>query len=324
MNRFDRITALLLQLQSKKIVRAQELADRFGISLRTVYRDIRSLEEAGVPLYGEAGTGYSLVEGYRLPPVMFTPEEAMAFITAGKLMEKFSDNALKSHFETALFKVKAVLRTTEKDLLEHLDQHIIVDEKPGDTDTAPANTLDVLLKAIADKRAVALTYRAFGADGDTTRVVEPIGIFHEHESWYTIGYCHLRADYRQFKISRIVAIKTTEQPQKEHASLKEFKLLKEKTKALLPLQKAVIRVDYSAVIYIQDRRHYYGFVSEEIKEDYVEMTFLSQSLDEGLARWFLMFADYAEIVEPQQLKDSVAALLQNIKVRNPGLQGSGL
>ena len=66
MNRFDRITALLIQLQSKKIVKAQDLADRFGISLRTVYRDIRSLEEAGVPLYGEAGVGYSLVDGLSL------------------------------------------------------------------------------------------------------------------------------------------------------------------------------------------------------------------------------------------------------------------
>ena len=91
MNRFDRITAILIQLQSKKVVRAQDLADRFDISLRTVYRDIRTLEEAGVPLYGEAGVGYSIVDGYRLPPVMFTQEEAMAFITAEKLMEKFTD-----------------------------------------------------------------------------------------------------------------------------------------------------------------------------------------------------------------------------------------
>ena len=89
MNRFDRITAILIQLQSKKVVKAQDLADRFGTSLRTIYRDIRTLEEAGVPLYGEAGIGYSIVDGYRLPPVMFTKEEAIAFITAEKLMAKF-------------------------------------------------------------------------------------------------------------------------------------------------------------------------------------------------------------------------------------------
>src|SRR5690606_29609387 len=106
MNRFDRITAILIQLQSKKVVKAQDLADRFGISLRTVYRDIRTLEEAGVPLYGEAGIGYSIVDGYRLPPVMFTREEATAFITAEKLMEKFTDASLKQHFTSAMYKVK--------------------------------------------------------------------------------------------------------------------------------------------------------------------------------------------------------------------------
>lgn len=79
MNRIDRLTAILTHLQTKRLVKAQHLADRFNISLRTVYRDIRALEEAGVPIIGEAGAGYSLLEGYRLPPVMFTQEEAMAF-----------------------------------------------------------------------------------------------------------------------------------------------------------------------------------------------------------------------------------------------------
>src|SRR5690606_10008011 len=70
-NRFDRIVAILVQLQSKRIVKAQELADRFEVSLRTIYRDIRTLEASGVPIISEAGIGYSIMEGYRLPPVMF-------------------------------------------------------------------------------------------------------------------------------------------------------------------------------------------------------------------------------------------------------------
>jgi len=82
--RFDRIVAILIQLQSKKIVRAQDLATRFEVSLRTIYRDIRTLEASGVPIYSEAGLGYSLLEGYRLPPVMFTREEAESFIDRRK------------------------------------------------------------------------------------------------------------------------------------------------------------------------------------------------------------------------------------------------
>ena len=85
MNRIDRITAILIQLQSKKIVTAKEIAQRFNKSLRTVYRDIRTLEEAGIPIGAEAGKGYYLVDGYLLPPVMFTPGEVGSLITAAKV-----------------------------------------------------------------------------------------------------------------------------------------------------------------------------------------------------------------------------------------------
>ena len=316
MNRFDRITAILIQLQSKKVVKAQDLATRFGISLRTVYRDIRSLEEAGVPLYGEAGVGYSLVDGYRLPPVMFTPDEAVAFITAEKLMGKFSDSALQNHFYTAKFKVKAVLRTTEKVLLENLEEQIIVKEKSNPT-TQPGNTLDILLKAIVEKKVVALTYRAFGNQHDSVRLMEPIGVFHENENWHTIGYCHLRDTYRQFRVDRVINIALTDAPQQERTSLKEYQEHKEKIKATHKLQKAVIRIDKSVAVYMQTQKHFYGFVSEVITDEYIEMTFLSLSVDEGLARWFMMFADYGEIVEPQILKDSVSNLLEKYLQKIP-------
>src|SRR6516225_6370867 len=107
MNRIDRVTAILIQLQSRKIVKAQDIAERFSISLRTVYRDIRTLEEAGVPILGEAGIGYSIMEGYRLPPVMFAREEATAFLTAEKLVEKLTDPSTDASYKSAMFKVRA-------------------------------------------------------------------------------------------------------------------------------------------------------------------------------------------------------------------------
>src|SRR3982751_2466850 len=100
-NRFDRIVAILTQLQSSRVMKAQDLAERFQVSLRTIYRDIRSLEEAGVPVSGEAGVGYTLMEGYRLPPVMFTQEEAASFVAADKLMQKFTDNKVAASYGAA-------------------------------------------------------------------------------------------------------------------------------------------------------------------------------------------------------------------------------
>lgn len=315
MNRFDRITAILIQLQSKKVVKAQDLADRFGTSLRTIYRDIRTLEEAGVPLYGEAGIGYSIVDGYRLPPVMFTQEEAIAFVTAEKLMGKFTDSALNTNFSSAMYKVKAVLRGTEKDLVENLEEQIIVIDRPRNN-TPPANILDVLLKATAEKKVVKMLYRAFGND-KSERLIEPIGVFHEHENWYTIAFCHLREEYRQFRLDRVIEIHLTDQLQQERTSLKEFYQEQQSIRASFTVQKAVIRFDKSIAVYLQDRRHYFGFVSEVVTDNHVEMTFLSQSLEEGLARWFIMFADKGEIIEPQLLKDAVAKLLDTMTKKNP-------
>jgi len=315
MNRFDRITAILIQLQSKKIVKAQDLADRFGISLRTVYRDIRTLEEAGVPLYGEAGVGYSIVDGYRLPPIMFTREEATAFITAEKLMEKFTDTDLQKHFTSAMYKVKAVLRGSEKDLVETLEDNIIVMDRKRNN-TPPGNILDVLLKAITEKKVVKMVYRAFGNEENSDRLIEPIGIFHEHDNWYTIAWCHLRQSYRQFRADRTIDVQLTDELQQERTSLKEYYAEYEQAKATPALQRAVIRVDKKIALYMQERRHYYGFVSEVVTGDNVEMTFLSRSLEEGLARYLLMFADCVDILEPQALQDKLVNLLEKSLKKN--------
>src|SRR3982750_4092273 len=115
MNRIDRLTAILVQLQSKRVVKAEEIADRFEISLRTVYRDVRALMEAGVPIGSEAGKGYFIVDGYHLPPVMFSQEEASAMMMAGKLVERMTDHSVRTAFESALMKIKAGLNATQKD-----------------------------------------------------------------------------------------------------------------------------------------------------------------------------------------------------------------
>src|SRR5438105_10442497 len=126
MNRIDRLHAILTHLQSKRKVTAQEIADRFEISLRTVYRDVKALDESGVPVIGEAGSGYSIMEGYRLPPVMFTQEEAAALLLGAKLAEQWTDASIKKHFNAALYKIKAVLRTSDREHMDHLDDHIAV------------------------------------------------------------------------------------------------------------------------------------------------------------------------------------------------------
>jgi len=109
MNRIDRLTAIILMLQSHRVVTAEQLAEYFEISVRTVYRDIAALGEAGVPIVAETGVGYSLMRGYNLPPVMFTQSEAAALFMSGQLAEQFGDESLQKSLSGALLKIQSAL-----------------------------------------------------------------------------------------------------------------------------------------------------------------------------------------------------------------------
>lgn len=311
--RFDRIIAILIQLQSKRIVRAQELAERFEVSLRTIYRDIRTLEASGVPIYGEAGIGYSLVDGYRLPPIMFTREEAGSFIAAEKLMQKFIDKELGQHYQSAMFKLKSVLQNSDKDWVSSIESKVLVQPSSGNlfNENVP-NAMAILFKSVADKTQVVLNYQALEAETASERTIEPVGVFHDNQNWYMLGFCHLRNDYRQFRADRIEGIQKTEIPfTKEHDPLETF-LDKEKEK---PTQKVRLLVDRKISRYLSNDKRHYGFVSEKNNGELVEMTFLVRDLENGIARWFLMFADYATILEPEALKTRVLELMESYRER---------
>jgi predicted DNA-binding transcriptional regulator YafY len=311
--RFDRIVAIFIQLQSKRIVKAQELADRFQVSLRTIYRDIRTLEAAGVPIYSEAGVGYSLVDGYRLPPVMFTAEEASSFVAAEKLMQKFTDTEMGNHFSSAMYKIKSVLRGREKDRVNLLGAHILMQQ---DGDLFPKHIPDALSKlfdSISDRTQLELYYQSFEAEHPTQRFIEPVGLFHENEHWYIYAYCHLRADYRQFRTDRIHQIATTSVTyHKEHPPLEHQ--LNQKSEVTFTTIK--IEVDKPIVKYLRWARQYYGFVSERDLGKTVAMTFHCKDLCDGFARWYLMFGDHAEIIEPPELKKMVFELAATIYKKN--------
>jgi predicted DNA-binding transcriptional regulator YafY len=310
-NRVERISAILIQLQSKKVVKGQDLAKRFNISLRTAYRDIHALEESGVPIIGEAGVGYSLMEGYRLPPVMFTKEEAIAFLTAEKLVEKLTDPSTFKTYESALFKIKAVLKADDKEHLEKMDDSIEVLRSsylPGDKKTN--DHMQVILRSISQKNRLHIDYFAHHNQKNSNRDVEPVGIFLQGQYWYLIAYCCLRNDYRNFRIDRIQKSSFTDQPfQKQHPPLKTY--LKEITKVEKDLHTVIMRVETSSLKYFGDQKFYNGFVSEKQLGDMTEMTFLTSSL-EGFARWYMMFGDHAEIITPKSLKNRIKHIAKAI------------
>jgi len=299
-NRIDRLHAILTHLQSKKKVKAREVADRFQISLRTVYRDVKALEESGVPVIGEAGSGYTIMEGYRLPPVMFTQEEASALLMGAKLAEQLTDASVKKYFDAALFKIKAILRTTDKDYVDQLTDHIEVLQSRLPADHTSNQYLAAMQKAIVDKKVIFLRYQANSHEEITERLVEPIGLCYYSLNWHLIGWCRLRNGYRDFRLSRIVRVQLKEETFKNaHPSLKEY--IKTMTWNS-DLQEVVVRFKKNVTRHIQDQKYFYGFVREEDAGESVRMHFLTTSLN-GFGRWLLMFTNSVCIESPVALSD---------------------
>ncbi|MDH5826888.1 helix-turn-helix transcriptional regulator [Sphingobacterium faecium] len=309
LNRFDRILAILIQLQSKKTVKAQELANRFEVSLRTIYRDIRSLTAAGIPIIGEAGLGYELVEGYKIPPMMFTKPEISSFVAAEKLAIKFIDKEMKDHFSSAIYKLKAIIRSSDKDWMETIDKNVVMRSiSHNQLSKALPNTLTTLFQCIAQKNVLEISYQAAYQQEATIREIEPIGVFHESNHWYIYAFCLVRNDYRQFRTDRISNIKILDQLQfKKHPDLEQY-LAERELEATFT--RVVIHVDPLFAHYLHWERKYFGFKEESLKDGQVEMIFDVKNADMGFARWFMMFGDHADIISPDSLKENVKSILQ--------------
>jgi predicted DNA-binding transcriptional regulator YafY len=226
--RLSRLVAILTNVQTRKILTSTTLAQKFGVSIRTIYRDIKALEQAGVPIFAEEGKGYSLMEGYRIPPVMFTENEANALITAEQLMLKNRDSSLVKEYTEAINKIKAVLLYSTKEKVNLLSQKIAV--SPAIPNKSTSNSLTLLQNALTDFRVLKITYQSAYKDEKTERNIEPFALYYNlQESWVLIAYCRLRKDYRMFRLSRILQIEALDLSFVPHKlTLKEYLDGKEK------------------------------------------------------------------------------------------------
>jgi predicted DNA-binding transcriptional regulator YafY len=310
MNRIDRLTAILIQLQTKRVVKAEEISERFEISLRTVYRDVKALMEAGVPIGSEAGKGYFIVDGYHLPPVMFSQEEASAMLTAGKLVEKMTDDSIRKAYESALLKIKSVLNDSEKDHLENLQSSIQVWRMPDQPTDYPNEFMADVTKAVSHKNVLFMEYCSKSQE-HTSREVEPIGIVHYSGRWHMIAWCRLRNGYRDFRVDMIKTLKNTGATfdARNLFTLQEY--FHSLTEAHKDMEKVVVVFNKSISKYLRNARYYYGFVSEEELEDSVRMIFLVGNF-RYFCRWLLMYGSDVEIEGPERLKETMEDVVEEL------------
>lgn len=206
MDRLTRLTSILIQLQSKKVIVAKEISKRFGISLRTVYRDIKTLQDAGVPISSENGKGYFLVDGYHLPPIMLNEKEVNTLVVAEKLIHNQGDHSLQNDFSSLLFKIKSVLKDFQKENYEKLEKRIAPSHL---IEPFESNSLSDFKSAITKNTVVEIIYDAIHKSEVTKRLINPLGVYFSSKAWILVAFCHQRKDYREFRLDRITDYKLT-------------------------------------------------------------------------------------------------------------------
>ncbi len=208
--RISRLIAILTQLQSRRLVKSSNLAEKFGVSVRTIYRDIRTLEEAGVPIFTEEGKGYRLIEGYRIPLVMFTEDEANAVITAEFLIYSCKDESLIKEFTSATQKLKAIIPDHLKAKVEILQEKIGVTKTYTDLSLKSKYLLDIQ-KALVEHLVIRINYKN-QSDQKSERELEPFAIYtSENGDWLLVAHCRLRKDFRTFSLKNIEELVITDE-----------------------------------------------------------------------------------------------------------------
>ncbi len=295
----DRMLATILLLQSRRVIKAGEIAAHFEISLRTVYRDVAALSEAGVPIVAEAGVGYGLLKGYSLPPVMFTAEEAGALFLGGELVGHLTDPSLQVQMTSALLKIRSVLPHAQQDHVDRLKQATAFLAKPSQAKADSQAVLTRIQKALAQRNVLALDYRTSGHEKSTRREVEPLGLVYYSDHWHLIAYCRLRRDFRDFRTDRITELAVRHSTFQPHEKFSVREYINSWCDKISGMN---VEVKFSPRAAERARRSWFaGLVTEKRTKSGVVMSFPVGSL-EWITGWLLSFGTEVEVLAPANLR----------------------
>lgn len=301
MNRIDRLFAILLTLQHKRRVRAQDLADQFEVSKRTIYRDLSALNQMGIPLAALPGEGFELVEGYYIPPLMFTENEAVALILGSRLLTQQAAGSLMRSADQALAKITVALPEQVRMRAETLT-NIIGFITPSEKFNLDDPQLLALQKAIQEKRVVHLRYLGYQQNVISEREVEPHRLFYSDGVWYVEGYCRWRKDIRAFRLSRIEKLSL------RNETFPRLRRGKQKAARTMDIK---IRFNADIVRWVRERQHY-GFQNEEpAVQAGVTMNYQVHDPSE-ITPWILSWGAAAEVLAPKDLRNSLRETAQKL------------
>jgi predicted DNA-binding transcriptional regulator YafY len=300
----DRMLAIVIELQRKGVLRAEDLACKFETSIRTIYRDIQALSEAGVPVAGAPGIGYSLMEGYFLPPVSFTEEEAVALLIGADFVKMGLDAEYAAKARSAKEKIEAILPEKVRKETERIRSTIrLLNEKGSKVRGQEKETFEQLRQAILRKRKIRFRYSKNlpGPDGNrhSERTVDPYGLVFSKGVWILVAFCELRQDIRHFRLSRIKELVVLEDSFRivPGFSFQDHRPIDDRNVTVRML------VDHAIADRVQESDNFYMESFEPGEEGWLA-TFRVRRV-EDLLQWTLGWGAAVRVLEPESLREQV-------------------
>lgn len=307
LNRTERLFALILLLQNRPNLTSRELAEHFGVSRRTIFRDLRALSESGVPLTYAEGGGYEILEGYQLPPLMLSAREAATLLIGTEFMKLQSDASLRQDAGQVAMKIRSVLPREVGSYIDRLKDRTVLDPywlyAVREDDEEKGRWYE-LSEAVARQRSVLMEYFVQSRGEVTRRTVDPFGLVYYTDHWNLIAFDHLRGDIRNFRLDHIRKMHVLSERFELPAGFDLAEYLRERGTS--PNNKR-IRLQFSPQVYSWARRSIPAEIEEERETPAgVEVTFYFENLD-YVARWLMRFGRQVRVLEPDPLKDRIWA-----------------
>ncbi len=305
LNRTERLFALILLLQNRPSMTSRDLAEHFGVSRRTIFRDLRALSESGVPLtYADEG-GYEILEGYQLPPLMLSARQAATLLVGTEFMKLQADASLRKESDEVAMKIRSVLPREIREYIDRLNERTVLDPywlhgvQGGDEEEGHWYDLS---DAVADRRSVIMEYYVQSRDELTKRKVDPLGLVYYTDHWNLIAYDHLREDIRNFLLDSIKSMFVLSERFTPPAGFDLEEHLKERGENP---ENVRIVLRFIEPVYRWARKSIPAeIVEERSRAEGVDVTFYFENLD-YVARWLLRFGTQAQVLEPAALRERV-------------------
>ena len=324
LNKTERLFALVLLLQNRPNMTSKDLADHFEVSRRTIFRDLRALGESGVPLTYAEGGGYEILEGYQLPPLMFTAREAATLLVGTAFTKLQPDHSLRADADEVGLKIRSVLPGPVRDYIDRLQDNTVIapyirnlDPSQGAHDEG-GRWYD-LSEAVAKQRTIYMDYYVASRDELTKRKVDPLGLVYYSDSWNLIAYDHLRKGVRNFRLDRIKKMRMMIDTFKRPAGFDLEEYLKEKGSN--PRNER-ITLRFKPRAYRWAKRGIPAEIEEEVRTDEgVRVTFYFENVG-YIAQWLLRYGTDVEVLKPDALRatlcEQAERLVEHYSVESVG------